>query len=195
MRLHSLFIAALSMAAPCAVMAGQVTPPAVPAELTVPAGSEVFMIGHAVGTQNYVCLPAGDDAKWVLFGPQATVFDDDGEQILTHFLSPNPAEPGTPARATWLHSKRSSAVWAVKVAESDDARFVQPGAIKWFLLQSVGAQLGTRSDDPLAKTTVIHRVNTTGGVAPASECAVTGDVGKTRLVPYTADYVFYRHKD
>jgi hypothetical protein len=192
MRLHSLFIAALSMAAPFTVMAGQVTAPAVPAELTVPAGSKAFMIGHAVGTQNYVCLPAGDGAKWVLFGPQATVFADGGEQIMTHFLSPNPGEPGTPARATWLHSNRSSTVWAVKVAESDDARFVQPGAIKWFLLQAVGAQLGTSSDDPLAKTTVIHRVNTTGGVAPASECAVTSDVGKTRLVPYTADYIFYK---
>jgi hypothetical protein len=192
----SYFIAAaLAIAAPFAARATDIDPPKVPDTIAVPAGSKAFLIGHAVGTQNYICLPDGAAAKWVLFGPQATLFDDDGKQIMTHFLSPNPGEPGTPARATWLHSKRSSAVWAVKVAESDDARFVQPGAIKWFLLQSVGAQLGTRSDDPLAKTTVIHRVNTTGGVAPASECAVTGDVGKTRLVPYTADYVFYRHKD
>jgi hypothetical protein len=42
------------------------------------------------------------------------------------------------------------------------------------------------------KTTVIHRVNTSGGVAPASECMLTGDVGKTKFVPYTADYVFYK---
>lgn len=192
MRLPSLFVAALSLAAPFAVMADGITPPAVPTTLTVPAGSKAFLIGHAVGTQNYVCLPAGDGAKWVLFGPQATVFDDDGKQIMTHFLSPNPGETGTPARATWQHSGRTSSVWAVKVAESDDAQYVQPGAIKWFLLQVVGTQAGTQTTDPLLKTTVIHRVNTTGGIAPASECTVAGDVGKTKLVPYTADYVFYK---
>jgi hypothetical protein len=191
MRLQSLFIAALSIAAPFAAMATNINPPEVPDTLQVPQGSKAFLIGHAVGTQNYVCLPEGAGAKWVLFGPQATVFDDEGEQIMTHFLSPNPAESGAP-RATWQHSNRTSAVWAVKIAESDDSRFVQPGAIKWFLLQAVGAQQGTSSHDRLTKTTVIHRVNTSGGVAPASECAATGDVGKTKFVPYTADYIFYR---
>jgi hypothetical protein len=29
-----------------------------------------------------------------LFGPQATLFNDDGMQIITHFLSPNPEEGG-----------------------------------------------------------------------------------------------------
>lgn len=193
MRLQSMFIAALSVAAPfAAAMAGQVQAPAVPDELIVPQGSQAFLVGHAVGTQNYICLPDGGGAKWVLFGPQATVFDDDGQQIMTHFLSPNPGESGTPLRATWQHSERTSAVWALKTAESDDARFVEPGAIKWFLLKVVGAEDGTRSPDPLTNATVIHRVNTSGGVAPASECALAGDVGKTRFVPYTADYVFYR---
>jgi len=120
------------------------------------------------------------------------VFDDAGNQIMTHFLSPNPAEVGTPGRATWQHSGRTSSVWAMKVAESDDAQYVQPGAIKWFLLQVVGTQEGTRTDDRLLNTTVIHRVNTTGGNAPASECTMASDVGKTKLVPYTADYVFYK---
>ncbi len=191
MRLQSLFIAALSIAAPFAATATNIIPPKVPDTLQVPQGSRPFLIGHAVGTQNYVCLPDGAGAKWVLFGPQATVFDDRGEQIMTHFLSSNPVESGA-ARATWQHSNRTSAVWAVKTAESDDPQFVEPGAIKWLLLQAVGAQQGTRSHDRLTETTVIHRVNTSGGFAPASECAVTGDVGKTKLVPYTADYVFYR---
>ena len=110
---------------------------------------------------------------------------------MTHFLSPNPAENNA-LRATWMDSDRTSAVWAVKVAESDDARFVEPGAIKWFLLQVKGAEEGSQRNDRLMKTTVIHRVNTSGGVAPASECMLTGDVGKTKFVPYTADYVFYK---
>jgi hypothetical protein len=189
MRSSFLIAAVLAIVSPFKVMATDA--PEVPDILTVPAGSEAFLIGHAVGTQNYICLPAGTGAKWVLFGPQATVYDDDGKQLMTHFLSPNPAETGTP-RATWQHSEGASAVWAMKVQESDDTRYVEPGAIKWLLLKVMGAQQGSRTDDRLTATTVIHRVNTSGGVAPADECTVAGDVGKTRFVPYTADYVFYK---
>jgi len=191
MRSSSFIAAAIALAAPFAAMATHIDPPKVPDTLAVPAGSKAFLIGHAVGTQNYICLPDGAGAKWMLFGPQATVFDDAGKQIMTHFLSPNPAESGTP-RATWQHSDRTSAVWAMKVAESDDARYVEPGAIKWFLLKVMGAEEGSRPHDRLTQATVIQRVNTSGGVAPASECTATGDVGKTKFVPYTADYVFYK---
>ena len=187
----SMFIAALALAAPIAAMAAEITPPAVPSNLEVPPGSKVFAIGHAVGTQNYVCLPDGAGAKWVLFGPQATLFDEEGDQLMTHFLSPNPAESNA-ARATWQHSSTTSTVWAVKEEESDDPQFVELGAIKWFRLRVVGAQEGTSSRDRLPKTTYIQRVNTSGGVAPAAECAASGDVSKTKFVPYTADYVFYQ---
>jgi hypothetical protein len=191
MRLSSFIVAALAAATPFAAMATNIKPPKVPDTLAVPAGSKAFLIGHAVGTQNYICLPDGTGAKWVLFGPQATVFDDRGTQIMTHFLSPNPAESNA-LRATWMDSDRTSSVWAMKVAESDDARYVEPGAIKWFLLKVMGAEEGSQRNDRLVKTTVIHRVNTSGGIAPASECTLTGDVGKTKFVPYTADYVFYK---
>jgi hypothetical protein len=191
MRSSSFIVAALAVAAPFAAMATNVKPPKVPDTLAVPAGSKAFLIGHAVGTQNYICLPDGTGAKWVLFGPQATVFDDHGRQLMTHFLSPNPAESNA-LRATWMDSDRTSSVWAMKVAESDDARYVEPGAIKWFLLKVMGAEEDSQRNDRLVKTTVIHRVNTSGGVAPASECTLTGDVGKTKFVPYTADYVFYK---
>ncbi|HKQ16621.1 MAG TPA: DUF3455 domain-containing protein [Steroidobacteraceae bacterium] len=191
MRSSSFIAAVLAVTAPFAALATHIDPPQVPNTLAVPAGSKAFLIGHAVGTQNYICLPDGAAAKWVLFGPQATVFDDDGKQIMTHFLSPNPAESGTP-RATWQHSDRTSSVWAMKIAESDDARYVEPGAIKWFLLQVKGTEAGTREHDRLTQTTVVQRVNTSGGVAPANECAVSADVGKTKFVPYTADYVFYK---
>jgi hypothetical protein len=191
MRSSSFIVAALAVAAPFAAMATNVKPPKVPDTLAVPAGSKAFLIGHAVGTQNYICLPDGTGAKWVLSGPQATVFDDHGRQLMTHFLSPNPAESNA-LRATWMDSDRTSSVWAMKVAESDDARYVEPGAIKWFLLKVMGAEEGSQRNDRLVKTTVIHRVNTSGGVAPASECTLTGDVGKTKFVPYTADYVFYK---
>lgn len=191
MRLSSFIVAALAAAAPFAAMATNIKPPRVPDTIAVPAGSKAFLIGHAVGTQNYICLPDGAGVKWVLFGPQATVFDERGAQIMTHFLSPNPAESNA-LRATWMDSDRTSSVWAVKVAESDDSRFVEPGAIKWFLLQVKGAEEGSQRNDRLLQTTVIQRVNTSGGIAPASECTLASDVGKTKFVPYTADYVFYK---
>ena len=99
-------------------------PPLVPSAIQVPAGNRAFLEGHAVGTQNYICLPTG----WMLFGPQATLFDRAGNQITTHFLSANPLEDGT-LRATWQHSRDTSAVWARATGTSFDPNFVTPGAI------------------------------------------------------------------
>src|SRR6266540_3659037 len=36
-----------------------ITVPSVPDDITVPAGNKVFLVGHAIGTQNYVCLHPG----------------------------------------------------------------------------------------------------------------------------------------
>ncbi len=41
---------------------------------------------------------------------QATLFDEENGQIITHFFSPNPAEGGT-VRAAWQHAKDTSSVW------------------------------------------------------------------------------------
>src|SRR5262245_47139397 len=116
---------AFTVALPQPAHADDVTPPSVPANIQVPSGNKAFLEGHAVGTQNYICLPSGLSFAWVLFGPQATLFDDDGEQVITHFLSPNPDETGTP-RATWQHSRDTSAVWAVAIASAPVS-----GAIPW----------------------------------------------------------------
>jgi hypothetical protein len=93
---------------------GVIVVPAVPANLEVPAGNQVYLEGHAVGTQDYICLPCpnaitpaamcpASGLAWAFYAPQATLFDIDvghDKQIITHFLSPNPAEGGTP-RPTW----------------------------------------------------------------------------------------------
>ena len=99
--------------------------PEVPANLEVEAGNKVYLAGHGVGTQNYICMacpnaitpaakcPASGFA-WAFFGPQATLFEvneSDGEQIMTHFNSPNPVEAGQ-ERPTWQHSRETSTVWA-----------------------------------------------------------------------------------
>jgi hypothetical protein len=82
--------AAFTLSLPHPAHADHVTPPSVPAEIQVPPGNEAFLVGHGVGTQNYVCLPSGTGVKFVLFTPQATLFNDDGKQLTTHFFSPNP---------------------------------------------------------------------------------------------------------
>jgi len=62
------------------------------------------------------------------------------------------------------------------------------GSIQCLLLQSVGGKKGPTGGDLLADTTFIQRLNTSGGAAPASVCTV----GQTQLVPYMADYYFFR---
>jgi hypothetical protein len=151
----------------------------------------VFSIARGEGTQNYVCLPSATGVSWTFFGPQATLFDEKGGQVMTHFLSGNPDEAAMP-RAAWQHSRDTSTVWAMSIASSVDADFVAPGAIPWLLLRVVGTQYGPGWGDRLARTTFIQRVNTAGGVAPAQGCAAAADIGKKALVPYTTDYVFYR---
>jgi hypothetical protein len=182
---------AFGLSLPEAAHADHVTPPRVPSTIQVPAGAKAFLEGHAVGTQNYICLPSASGFAWTLFGPQATLFKDNGGQIITHFLSPNPDESGTP-RATWQHSKDTSTVWAVAIAPSSDPKFVAPGAIPWLLLRVVGDQPGPSGSDQLLDTTHIHRLNTSGGVAPSTGCSRAADVGAKALVPYTALYVFYK---
>jgi hypothetical protein len=47
----------------------------------------------------------------------------------------------------------------------------------------------------LSETTFIQRLNTTGGSAPATGCSASADVGTQALMPYSADYYFFRkHK-
>jgi Protein of unknown function (DUF3455) len=56
----------------------------------------------------------------------------------------------------------------------------------------VGTQDGPTDGDKLSETTFIHRVNTSGGIAPATGCALSADIGKRAFVPYEADYFFYK---
>ena len=182
--------------------AGHVTPPPVPAALKVEQGNHAFLEGHAVGTQNYICLPCPNPMTaaaqcpdtsgfaWLLFTPEATLFNDHGKQLTTHFFSPNPAENGT-IRATWQDSRDSSIVWGGQATASRDPNFVAPDAIAWLKLPMAGTQEGPNGGDTLTATTFIQRLNTAGGLAPSTGCAGLEDVGAKAFVPYTADYFFY----
>jgi len=209
-RVRSVFMAALVLA--CAF--GTVTPAAAqtvtrantPDAITPPPGNSEFLVGHALGTQGYVCLPtSAGGTSWTINSarPEATLFTNvfgHPFQIITHFLSPdanpnqnapNPLPPG--GSATWQSSLDTSSVWGKKVGSinaGSDPSCPNSGAIPCLLLQSIGNQQGPTGGQLLADTTYIQRLNTNGGSAPTTACTV----GQTQLVPYTADYHFF-HQD
>src|SRR5262249_23933724 len=148
-----------------AIAQSGITVPQVPPLLEVPAGHALFFAAHAVGTQNYVCLPAAAPAvaAWKVVAPQATLYytyqGESVQQLTTHFLSANPEETGV-ARPTWQHSVDSSRVWAKLSQPSIDPNYVEPGAIPWLLLEKVGTEVGPLGGFFLAQTTYIQRLNT-----------------------------------
>jgi Protein of unknown function (DUF3455) len=209
-RVRTLFVAALVLA--CAFGAAaqnavQVTPPPTPVSITPPEGNSAFLVGHAQGTQGYVCLPDGaGGTSWTINAarPEATLFTKffgQDVQIITHFTSIN-ANPNQNAtlpvplsgNATWQSSFDTSKVWAKAVgsiaAGSDAESCPNAGAIPCLLLQSIGNQQGPTGGSLLANATFVQRLNTKGGSAPTTACSV----GQTQLVGYSADYFFF-HKD
>ena len=187
--------------------AENVTPPPTPSDITPPAGNTSFLVGHAQGSQGYVCLPtSGGGTSWTINAarPEATLFFNvfgQDVQIITHFASidanpnDNIAKPvPLGGNATWQSSFDTSKVWAKAVnnpvVAGTDASCPNSGSIPCLLLQSVGNQKGPTGGKLLADTTYVQRLNTNGGAAPTTACTV----GQTQLVPYTADYYFF-HKD
>jgi hypothetical protein len=178
MALAAVFAMSLSQAA----HAAEIKPPDVPDPLKVVDGSVVFLIGHARGTQNYVCLPSGSGFAFSLFTPEATLFAVDGSQLITHFFSRNPSDGRF--LPTWQDSRDTSSFWGVGVAtatSSTDPDFVDPNAIAWVLLDRAGVKAGP-TGDRLTKTTHVQRVNTHGGLAPSTGCSGLADVGTKAIV-------------
>ena len=199
---------ALAVATACTVTlpksarADEIAVPAVPDNVAVEAGNVPFLVGHAIGTQNYVCLPTSTGVAFKLFTPEATLLDDEEGQIITHFFSPNADEqnvdPAVTAtgtiRAAWQHSHDGSTFWGLATPDhvSTDARFVDRNAIPWVLLSRAGVENGFGGGDLLTKTTFVQRLNTRGGKAPSTGCLSASDVGHLAFAPYTADYFFYK---
>jgi len=221
-RVRSLYVAALVLACAFGTVtnaaAQKIASPTTPALITPPPGNSAFLLGHAlVGTQGYVCLPKGTGASWTVKGarPEATLFTTvfgKDFQIITHFLSPdtNPNEaapnPLPFGSATWQSSFDSSKVWAqvplsnsttpspASILAGSDPSCPNTGSIACLLLQSIGSLQGPTGGKLLTQTTFVQRLNTKGGSAPddADGCGSTTNVGNQRLVPYTADYYFFR---
>src|SRR5258708_38352970 len=183
--------------------------PVTPSNIPPPVGNRLFLAGHALGSQGYVCLPKDGTFSWTVNGarPEATLFATFfGEpiQIITHFLShnddPKAPQPVAFGNATWQSSFDSSKVWAsatpaTTVVAGMDQSCPNTGSIACLLLAEIGTEDGPTGGKILSKTTFVQRLNTKGGSAPsnpATVCLATGEISRQLLVPYTADYFFYR---
>ena len=137
--------------------------------------------------QIYTCTPSGGaggaagsgaDAgaitySWVLKGPDAKLYDASGAQVGTHGIGPE-----------WTSSD-GSVVNGTKV-EQVNAPAATPAAIPWLLLRASS----TTGTGVFSNVTYVQRLNTTGGVAPATGCDASTS-GTDTSVAYTADYYFY----
>jgi hypothetical protein len=211
-RVRSLFVATLALGCAFGTVthagAQKITSPTTPSAITPPAENSAFLVGHAVGTQGYICLPTStgaSTASWTVNAarPEATLYVkvfDRYEEVVTHFLSPDTNPNGSApnplpfGNATWQSSFDSSKVWGQPlqtIPAGSDQSCPNAGAIACLLLQSIGSEVGLAGGNFLTQTTFIQRLNTQGGSAPATGCSVLSDVGKQTLVPYTADYYFF----
>src|SRR5215471_13013008 len=94
-RLRTLSVAALALGCAFVMVQGAWAQSLTPPDITPPVGNSLFLVGHALGTQGYVCLPTAagaSTASWTAKGarPEATLFQTifgQTFQIITHFLT------------------------------------------------------------------------------------------------------------
>lgn len=147
-------------------------PPRVPVELQVPAGNELQLQAAGVGVQIYVWTQSATDPtqfSWVFKAPHAILLHHREDLIGIHYAGPS-----------WQGNDGSKVVGS-RVASST----VDPQAIPWLLLKAA-------SNDGVgifADTTYIQRLETSGGLAPTTPGSFAG---QEALVPYIAEYFFYR---
>ena len=156
-------------------LAGCATMPSVPEALRAPAGEKLSLELLASGVQVYECAAGADAGKyeWKFRGPEATLTDRDGRPMGTHYGGP-----------TWKALDGSTVVAEVKGrAPAADAT-----AIPLLLLAAKGRGEG---EGRFSDVRHIQRLETVGGVAPASDCNAT-KLATVARVPYTATYFFYK---
>ena len=165
-------VAALSACA-AAPMMMKVDNAALPEAVRAPAGQKMMMAATGVGELTYECREKKDAAgqhEWAFVGPVATLYSADKKPVGKYYAGP-----------TW-ESADGSKVTGKQVAVSASS----PGNIP---MQLVKAEPATGSG-AMQGVSYIQRLNTKGGVAPATACDATSK-GKRQQVAYEADYVFY----
>ena len=149
--------------------------PAVPTDIAVPEGHKPYLVAHADGVQIYDCLSVSGGYAWRLAAPRATLTDDQGKTVASHYGGP-----------TW-EARDGSKV----VGKRDKGVNVDPTAIDWLRLVADSTSAGA-DGDRLLGTTYIQRIDTVGGLAPAAADCDADTMSERREIPYTADYVFFK---
>lgn len=168
-------VAALSACATQGTMMAPFSQAALPEAVKVPAGHVVAMETLAAGDITYQCRVKKDMAgqfEWVFVGPDAGLKDRSGQGVGKYYGPP----------ATW-ESGDGSRVTGAQLA-------VAPAGAGSIPLQLVKANPATGMG-AMQGVSYIQRVNTQGGVAPASVC-VAATLDQKHIVKYTADYIFWR---
>ena len=147
---------------------------ALPAAVQVPAGNRVALETVGVGMITYECRAKTGAAghEWVFVGPDAKLNSRMGTQVGKYYGPP----------ATW-ESMDGPKLTAVQVAVAPAGAGAIPlQLVKGNPAMGMGAMQGV---------TYIQRVSTVGGVAPSAACGM-GNMGNKVVVPYQADYIFYK---
>ena len=169
---RSLLVAVLICAA-TASFGQAIARPDVPDAIKAPAGEEVVLVAHATGSQIYTCQAAADGKfAWTLKAPDAQLHDSMGAIIGYHSAGP-----------TWKLDDGSG------VKGKATAKVDQPDSIPWLLVNVIEHTGAGR----LARVTMIQRINTKNGKAPATGCD-EANANKETKSSYTADYYFYAPK-
>ena len=131
------------------------------------ASGQLTFHAYAAGVQIY----RWSGASWVFVAPRATLYSDPNRRgvVGSHYAGP-----------TWESVSGSTVVGTV-------AKRCTPNqsAIPWLLLDAVSSA----GPGVFRGVTQIQRVNTMGGVAPATAGTVLDEIAE---VPYSAEYFFYR---
>jgi hypothetical protein len=167
-------LAALAAAIPAAAIAGPAAPD-VPDEIAVTGPHKPYLIAHADGVQIYDCMSVPGGHAWRLAAPRATLTDDQGKTIGSHYGGP-----------TW-EARDGSKV----VGKRDGFKTVDPTAIDWLRLAAESTTAGA-DGDRFQGTSYIQRINTVGGLAPPAPDCNEDTLAERREIPYSADYVFFK---
>jgi uncharacterized protein DUF3455 len=159
-----LLMEALILAGFCG--SAQTLPSSIPDNLKPPVTEKLVRQAHAVGDQIYTC----DGSSWVLYGPDAKLFDETGKQIGSHYAGP-----------TWEWSDGSRVAGRPVASATPDA-----DSIPWLLLTATDHQ----GNGIMKEVSSIQRLSTKGGKAPTTGCDASHKGEKSRA-HYTAVYCFY----
>lgn len=153
----------------------QPAPPPAPASL-MPAGEREVERFATRGVRTYECRAKQADpssAVWAYTGAESDLLDAQGKPVGRHTFPP----------AVWELTDGSKLTGGeVRARVSAPESNSDP----WILVST----RSTGGEGRLSKVTSLQRLNTFGGVAPATGCD-TKSIGSKQRVSFTADFVFF----